>query len=104
MAAFIEADTAGAHVAEQSDSQQTGLGYAGLAAPEDAERDMLHLDDELAGLIEAADTPAGQAGPQSTKPEIVSLMAGEAAFAHSLSARLAKSSGVLCMWVCIAFL
>ena len=79
-------------------------GMTGSAPPGNAEHTMLQLDDELAGLIEAADTPAGQAGPQSTKPEIVSLMAGEAAFAHSLSARLAKSSGVLCMWVCIAFL
>ena len=33
-----------------------------------AERDMLHLDDELAGLVEAADMPADQHGTHAMKP------------------------------------
>lgn len=99
MAAFIEADTAGAHVAEQSESKQTGLGYAGLAAPEDAERDMLHLDDELAGLIEAADVPAGQDRTHTTKPEPVSPVAGQLRI-KCLLMRCNMAHAVLCLWVC----
>ena len=38
---------------------------------------MLHLDDELAGLVEAADMPADQDGAHSTKPEPASLVPGE---------------------------
>ena len=51
-------------------------GIAGLALPEDAKHGMLHLDDEIAGLIEAADMAADQAGPHSTKPEPVSPVPG----------------------------
>ena len=38
---------------------------------------MLSLDDELAGLIAAADMPADQAGAHSTKPEPASLVPGK---------------------------
>lgn len=49
---------------------------AGLASSEDAEHVMLHLNDEIAGLIEAADIPADQAGAHSTKPEPATLVLG----------------------------
>ena len=52
-------------------------GMAGLALPEEAKQKMLHVDDEIAGLIEAADMPADQAGAHRTKPELVSPVAGE---------------------------
>ena len=38
---------------------------------------MLRLDDELAGLVEAADMPAGQAGAHSNKPEPASFVPGK---------------------------
>ena len=44
---------------------------------DDVERDMLRLDDELAGLMEAADTPAGQDASHPTKPEPASSLPGE---------------------------
>lgn len=68
-----------APAAEQSDSEQAVLSYAGLALPESAERDMLHLDDEIAGLVEAAEIPADQAGAHPTKPEPVSPTTGQLA-------------------------
>ena len=46
---------------------------------------MLHLDDELAGLVEAADMPADQARAHSTKPEPVSPMSGELPGVQSMS-------------------
>lgn len=46
-------------------------GTAGLAPSEDAEHIMLHLDDELAGLLEAADMHANEAGTHSSKPQAV---------------------------------
>ena len=49
-------------------------GMAGLS--EDAKHEMLHLDDELAGLIEAADVPADPAGAHITKPEPASPVPG----------------------------
>ena len=52
---------------------------AGLAPSEDTEPPehvMLHLNDEIAGLIEAADIPADQAGAHSTKPEPATLVLG----------------------------
>ena len=54
-------------------------GMTGLIPFEKAEhpRVMLHLDDELAALIEAADIPADQAAAHSTKPEAVSPEPGE---------------------------
>ena len=38
---------------------------------------MLHLDDELAGLIEAADAPADQHGMHTKRPEAASSVPGE---------------------------
>ena len=38
---------------------------------------MLHLSDELAGLVEAADVPAGQDRTHPTKPESASPVPGE---------------------------
>ena len=78
--------------AEQADSTQSwpGLFWMPPADDEPAERDMLHLDDELAGLMEAADMPADQAGPHSTKPEPVVSVPGEVLLAHS------KSGVLLC--------
>ena len=50
---------------------------------EPAERAMLHLDDELAGLVEAADTPADQHGTHSTKPEPAWSVRGEVSVVRS---------------------
>ena len=65
--------------AEQSGPEQSwpGLFWMPPADDEPAERDMLHLDDELAGLIAAADMPADQAGAHSTKPGAASSVPGE---------------------------
>ena len=67
---------------------------------------MLRLDDEMAGLIEAADTPADHAGAHPTKPEPASSVAGNVTLAQSKSAdaldvgcaaaQLAYCSAVLC--------
>ena len=38
---------------------------------------MLRLDDELAGLTEAANVPADQQGAHPTTPDVLSPMAGE---------------------------
>ena len=65
--------------AEQSVSEQSwpGLFWMPPVDDEPGVRDMLHLDDELAGLIEAADMPADQHGVLSTKPEPASTVPGE---------------------------
>ena len=65
--------------AEEVDSTQSwpGLFWLPPADDEPAERDMLHLDDELAGLVEAADTPGGQDGTHTTKPEPALPVPGE---------------------------
>ena len=65
--------------AEQSASEQIwhSLLWISPLNDEPAERDMLHLDDELAGLIEAADMPADSHGTHSTKPEPASQGPGE---------------------------
>ena len=47
---------------------------------------MLRLDDEMAGLMEAADMAADQAGAHPTKPEPASPVAGEASSVHNKSA------------------
>ena len=93
LAVFTEAV---AHVAEQSDSEQTVLSYAGLVAPEDAERAMLHLDDEIAGLLEAADMPAGQDRTHTTKPEPASPVAGQL-HTECLLMRCNMACAVLCL-------
>ena len=81
-------------------------GMTGLIPAENAESDMLRLDDEVAGLIEAADMPADQAGANAPKAELVPPMPGEAPFMHSMAAaaRLAKNSDGMRMGVCIALL
>ena len=84
-----------ASVTEQSSSEMIVPSHA-LQVSTGA---MLHLDDELAGLVEAADMPAGQDGGHTTKPEPTSSVPGEAPF----DAQSAKNSGVLCMWVFAAF-
>ena len=56
---------------------------AGLAPSGGAERGMLHLDDEMTGLIEAADTPAGQDGAHPTKAEPASPLPGQGRDVHS---------------------
>ena len=53
---------------------------------------MLHLDDELAGLIEAAEMPAGQDRTHSAKPEPAVLVPGEVLIVHSKSAATAGST------------
>ena len=65
--------------AEQGDAEQTWrrLLWIPPADDEPGERDMLHLDDELVGLLEAADMPADQDGTHTTKPERVSPVPGE---------------------------
>ena len=50
---------------------------------------MLHLDDELAGLVEAADTPADQAGTHTTKPQASSISQ------EQLSTKDAERSGLV---------
>ena len=58
---------------------------------------MLHLDDELAGLLEAADMPADQAGAHSTKPEPASPGTGECIVsAAALSCCAVLCCAVLC--------
>ena len=72
------------------EAEQSGMGqsWPGLfwLPPADNGRDpgdMLHLDDELAGLIAAADPPADQHGVHSTKPEAAPSVLGEDSLAHS---------------------
>ena len=80
--------------AEQADVAQSwpGLFWLPPADDEPGRRAMLHLDDELAGLLEAADTPANQAGMHNTKPEPVVSVAGEVLAAHSKSAAVVPSA------------
>ena len=72
---------------------------AGLAAPEDtepAEHVMLHLNDEIAGLIEAADMPAGEAGAHTIKPEPATLVPGKSPVVpFNIIIVLVKGSAVL---------
>ena len=72
--------------AEETDSKQSwpGLFWLPPADAEPGERDMLHLHDEMAGLIEAADTPADQARTHITQPEPVVSVAGERLLTHFL--------------------
>ena len=61
-----------ASVAEQSRPETFEPSHAQVKAGV-----LLRLDDEIAGLLEAADMPAAQAGPHPTKPEAASPVAGE---------------------------
>lgn len=70
-----------ASVAEQSRSELIMPSHAQASAGA-----MLRVEDELAGLIEAANTPADQAGAHTTKPEPASLVPGELSLAQSKSA------------------
>ena len=94
----IEADEANtlpvADEAEQADAEQSwpGLFWLPPADENPAERDMLNLDDELAGLIEAADTPAEQARTHSTKPEATVPAPGEVMLAKNKSAAVVPIS------------
>ena len=74
--------------AEQSDVKQSwpGLFWLPPADDEPGACDMLHLDDELAGLIEAADPSAAQAETHPIKPGPASAVLGELALAHMMSA------------------
>ena len=71
---------------EQTDVEQTWPGLFWLPPADDRpnERKLLHLDDELAGLIEAADTPGDGAGTHSTKPEPIMSVPGGAFATASL--------------------
>ena len=62
---------------------------------------MLHLDDEIAGLVEAADMPAAQAGAHTTKPEPASPVAGELPGVHS-SLATANFADFTVAWLCCA--
>ena len=61
-----------------------------------SEHDMLRLDDEMAGLIEAADASAGQDETHSMKPVATSSVPGELAGAHVMSA--AALAGLRINW------
>ena len=65
--------------AEGSNSNQSWPGLFWLPPADDelCGRDMLHLDDELAGLIEAADPSADQHEAHTTKPEPPPTAPGE---------------------------
>ena len=71
--------------AEQSDSFQSwpGLFWLPPADDEPAGRDMLCLDDELAGLVEAAEVPADQHGTHVTKREPATSVPGEGSLQQS---------------------
>ena len=87
-----------AFAAEESDVEQSwpGLFWLPPAVDEPHERNMLHLDDELAGLIEAADTPADQHVAHSAKPEAASSVPGDGFMVHvNLAATLAMCCAVL---------
>ena len=77
--AHTEGGEPAADEAEETDSAQSrrGLFWMPPADNEPGVRDMLHLDDELAGLIEAADMPADQHGAHVRKPEPTSSVQGE---------------------------
>ena len=90
--------------AEDSDVEQSwpGLFWLPPAIDEPGERDMLHLDDELAGLVAAADLSADQHVTHSAKPEPASPVPGESSVVHS---KLAAALTVLCCAVlCCAVL
>ena len=74
--------------AEQSDAEQTWRNLLWIPPTDDesGEHVMLQLDDELAGLLEAADTPAAQARMHPTKSEPASSVPGEDPVTQSLSA------------------
>ena len=86
-----------ASAAEESDSKQSwsGLFWLPPADDEPAEHDMLRLDDELDGLVEAADTSADEHGTPSTKPGLPPPVPGQTK-PKSDAALLAMCCAVLC--------
>ena len=83
--AHTEGGELAADEAEETDSAQSrrGLFWVPPADDEPGQCDTLHLDDELAGLIEAADTPADGHTAHVRKPEPTSLMQGEGSVEQS---------------------
>ena len=77
--------------AEDSDVEQSwpGLFWLPPVVNEPRECDMLRLDDELASLIEAADTSADQDRTHSMKPAAAASMLGQDSLTH-------RSSRLLC--------
>ena len=65
------------------------------SSDEPVERAMLHLDDEMAGLIEAADTPADGHAAHSTRPEASSSVPGNSSLVHSEVTVLSKLCWVM---------
>ena len=60
---------------------------AGVAASENAEHVMLRMDDEIAGLIAAAEVPADHNKAHTSQPDAVSPVLGEIPHVPSTSAR-----------------
>ena len=83
--------------AEEGDVEQSWPGLFWLPPVDDepGERDMLHLDDELAGLVEAADMSADQHVAHSAKPEAASSVPGDSFVVHG---NLAATVLAMC-WV-----
>ena len=77
--------------AEDNDVEQSwpGLFWLPPVVNEPRECDMLRLDDELASLIEAADTSADQDRTHSMKPAAAASMLGQDSLTH-------RSSRLLC--------
>ena len=91
--------------AEESDLEQSWPGLFWLPPADDGPRahDMLHLDDELTGLIEATEMSADQHVAHTAKPEATtSSVPGEGSVVHG---KLAAALLVLCCAVlCCAVL
>ena len=85
--------------AEQNDAQQTWRNLLWIPPTDDepGKHVKLHLDDELAGLIEAADMPADQDRTHPTKPEAASSVPGEDSVTQQ------NSTGVLSVIYCGVF-
>ena len=83
-----------APAAEETDSPQSwpGLFWLPPADDEPAERDMLHLDDELAGLVEAADKSADKHEMHTTKPEPLPSAPGESFLTTKVKSAAALSN------------
>ena len=81
---------------EQAGSYQSwpGLFWMPPAGDESGERAMLHLDDEMAGLIEAADMPADGHAAHSARPEAASVP-GESSLVHTKMTVLSKLCSVM---------
>ena len=67
-----------------------GLFWMPPADDKPGERDMLHLDDEMAGLIEAADTPVDGRAVHSARPEASSSVPGESSLVMTVLSALCQ--------------